>query len=241
MADLANVFASADEIVVRMKVNNPLIDFAGPGRRVYQGTNQKDHSMSLDGLQDLLTAAGYMVVKDNKYVMVDVDLPKLDFFWVVPAEIFHVWLRGPKTVEDYEIGRTLEKYVNQFVLSVDVIPPKEDDTRALPMAQPVLIRRNVVFAGTVPQEVKDKVIARLEKQLGAKVLVQRAVDETTRIVVWGKGAKNQQQKMVGAYHEKIPLVAAQELQDGNYSYFDTSTSDGDNDNAGRTDKDPTES
>jgi hypothetical protein len=180
-----------------------------------------------------------MVVKDNKYVMVDVDLPKLDFLWVVPAEIFHVWLRGPKTVEDYEIGCTLEKYVNQFVLSVDVIPPNEDDTRAFPMAQPVLIRRNVVFAGTVPQEVKDEVIARLEKQLGAKVLVQREVDETTRIVVWGKGAKNHQKKIVGAHHEKIPLVAVQELQDGNYLYFDTS--DGDNDNVGRTDKDPTDS
>jgi hypothetical protein len=91
MADLKGVFASGNELA-RMAPGTALIDFAGPGRRVYQATVSADHSMSLVGLQKLLEAAGYMEVQNGKYVMVDDSkLPNLDFYWVVPRENFGAW------------------------------------------------------------------------------------------------------------------------------------------------------
>jgi hypothetical protein len=128
MADLKGVFASCNELV-RMEPNTPLIDFAGPGRCVYQATISADHSMSLVGLQKVLEVAGYMQVTGNTYKMVDDStLPKLNFYWVVPHEKFGAWTsKKQKTVNNKEISLALKTYVNQFVLSVDIKPPTSAD------------------------------------------------------------------------------------------------------------------
>jgi hypothetical protein len=78
MEDLSTVFNHGNELV-RMAPGTALIDFAGPGRRVYQVTVSADHSMSVAGLQKLLEAAGYMKRTGKKYEMVvDPLLLKLD-------------------------------------------------------------------------------------------------------------------------------------------------------------------
>lgn len=57
---LGEIFSSSNtNAIVLFKTGFILIDCAGPGRRVYQVTVGDDHSMSLDGMQKLLTAAGF--------------------------------------------------------------------------------------------------------------------------------------------------------------------------------------
>jgi hypothetical protein len=125
MADLANVFSN-DNKLVRMEPGTALIDFAGPGRRVYQATVSADHSMLLAGLQKLLKAAGYMEFTGKKHMMIlDPSLPKLDFYWVVPYDNFGAWKvkKCSRTVQDEQVNLALKTYVNQFVLNMDVESP----------------------------------------------------------------------------------------------------------------------
>jgi hypothetical protein len=198
IADLKNVFASGNELV-RMAPRTPLIDFAGPGRRVYQATVSADHSMSLSGLQDVLKAAGYMEDKAGACVMVqNVSLPKLDYFWVVPEEIFSKWMDRdrPKTVNDEQVRLTLTTYVNQFVLSVDTKRPNANGIAKFIKAQPVLEREpNFVYAGRVSKESQAEIEAMM-KPLGVKR--QENVDDWTLFLFKGSGTNDKQKKVIAA-------------------------------------------
>jgi hypothetical protein len=171
MADLKGVFASGNELA-RMAPGTALIDFAGPGRRVYQATVSANHSMPLVGLQKLLEAAGYMEVQNGKYVMVDDSkLPNLDFYWIVPREKFGAW-KDTKTVRDEQVGRALETYVDQFVLSLDVEPPSASNIAAFLGSHPDWTGGNVVLAGVIPTEDGDRCNTDTEKSW-AKTKCQR--------------------------------------------------------------------
>lgn len=138
---LGEVFADSRNVIVHLKAGFVLIDCAGPGPRVYQITVGDDHSMSLKGMQKLLTAAGYLQ-EDGEGKLTecygDVVTAKdiLEFYWVVPPARFSVWskkspkkystaMRGQitpekqKTIEVKKIlNRCLKKWVVQFALEV---------------------------------------------------------------------------------------------------------------------------
>jgi hypothetical protein len=55
---LKNVFIR-DDLLVRRKRNNAIIDFAGLGRKVFQCTVSFDHYIKPRALEELLVVAGY--------------------------------------------------------------------------------------------------------------------------------------------------------------------------------------
>lgn len=68
----------------------PLIDAAGPGRRVHQVTAGSDHSKSPTAMLRLLMAAGLMgFTNDRKLITIPGDPVK--FYWVVPPGRYQGW------------------------------------------------------------------------------------------------------------------------------------------------------
>jgi NAD-dependent DNA ligase len=210
MADLSGIFENDNELVC-MAPGIALIDFAGPGRRVYQATVSADHSMSLVGLQELLTAGGYMKLTGTNSVMVaDAQLPKLGYYWVVPHEKIGAWMgkSGPKTVRDEQVRLALETYVNQFILSVDVKPPSVDDIAEILLSQGVWKGGNVVLAGTIAPDSKAKIKAIVERKGGK---VQDQVDRFTLFVIDGTGVENGQLKIKDAIRLEKPRVTTEKF------------------------------
>jgi BRCA1 C Terminus (BRCT) domain len=203
MADLTNVFDSGNKLV-RMAPGTVLIDFAGPGRRVYQATVSADHSMSLVGLQKLLEAAGYMKFTGGNFMMIVGDLPKLDFYWVVPHEKFGVWKEKckPKTVRDEQVSRALAAHVSQFVLSLDVKPPNAADMAVLLGTQPDWMGKNVVLAGNIPVDSKT-VISAILKLKGAEQ--NKNVNGNTTYLITGTNPAKV--KLDAATKSHIPIVS----------------------------------
>ena len=73
-----------------LKAGFVLIDYAGPGLRVYQFTAGQDHPMSPRGMKQLLTAAGFLEDDDGGTMCrsQSANAQKLEFYWVVaPALI----------------------------------------------------------------------------------------------------------------------------------------------------------
>lgn len=134
---LAMVFNKSTQLA-RMSKDGPLVDFAGPGRRFYQVTVGKDHSMNFNGMKTLLLAEGYLEqhMKDQYRVIEDVER-KLELNWVVPYERKSDWeTKKPKKflVKDHkppkrtgvrEVNGALKKYVEQYVMIIDA---KKSDT-----------------------------------------------------------------------------------------------------------------
>jgi hypothetical protein len=116
-----------DNRVYRMKKNCPVIDFAGPGRRVYQVTVSDNHSLSISGAANLLMNLGYLVMKDETYVLQVPPPPMLEFYWVVPYQSESAWkgrqpksATGPGSRELKKlVDMCLTKYVQQFVLIME--------------------------------------------------------------------------------------------------------------------------
>jgi hypothetical protein len=120
---------SSDDKVCRMMSATPTIDYAGPGRKVYQVTVGKKHDMKVDGMIDILIQAGYLRkdAKGNVTLVPPDSAPKekFEFIWVVPKGIAPAWTdKVPKRINRTSERRKvlqscLEAYVDQFVLEMD--------------------------------------------------------------------------------------------------------------------------
>jgi hypothetical protein len=124
--DLKDVL-STETTVCRMSKNFAVIDFAGPGRRVYQVTVSDDHSLSISGTANLLKDLGYLVMKGKNYVFPATPPPTLEFHWVVPYQSESKWKsrsqksttgKGPPGLKEV-VDRCLKKYVVQYVLIME--------------------------------------------------------------------------------------------------------------------------
>jgi hypothetical protein len=111
--------------ICRMVKNCALINFAGPGRKVYQVTIQTDHSMSKEGLEELFIASGHLIEVGNELkISQDVDNnSNIEFYWVIPEGKESDWKKKrPRTVQG-SLKDLLDKNVTQYVLIMD----KSDD------------------------------------------------------------------------------------------------------------------
>jgi hypothetical protein len=74
-----------DGTVCRMRKNCPGIDFAGPGRRVYQVTVSGYHDLAFSCMAKLLKNLGYLNydVNSRRYAIVAKAGLPLEFYWVV--------------------------------------------------------------------------------------------------------------------------------------------------------------
>jgi hypothetical protein len=119
-----------DGTVCRMRKNCPGIDFAGPGRRVYQVTVSGNHDLVFSDMAKLLTNLGYLNYDESsrRYAIdASAGLP-LEFYWVVRDK--NPWeTRDPKQctapkgnkdeliLANVEVvNACLEKHVVQYVL-----------------------------------------------------------------------------------------------------------------------------
>jgi hypothetical protein len=119
---------NSDDQVCRMSVATPTIDFAGPGRKVYQVTVGKNHSMNIDGMIKILIQAGYLREDDKgNAALVRSGAPKekFEFIWVVPKGIAPGWKnKVPRRVaqtskRNKALQSCLDAYVEQYVLEMD--------------------------------------------------------------------------------------------------------------------------
>ena len=78
LAEIMSVFDN-NNTIARMKQNCPLIDFAGPGRKVYQVTISGKHDFKAKKLIDLLVQQKSL---ENDESATPQEL--LEFYWVVP-------------------------------------------------------------------------------------------------------------------------------------------------------------
>jgi hypothetical protein len=101
MKDLkADIFDSDTKRVGRMRLNSPLIVFAGTGRQVYQMTVSLKHDILADHMCDILLACGLLQLSDDGAIsMTHIEINRLTFYWVVPSEIGNKWAnKNPKGI-----------------------------------------------------------------------------------------------------------------------------------------------
>ena len=114
-----------NDTIARMKENCPLIDFAGPGRKVYQVTISGKHDFPPRIIKDLLLQLDLLkessegILKENPN-----EQASLEFYWVVPHGRESDWKKiVPKTVRDKVLKRCLAQKVTQYVLVMEAAEP----------------------------------------------------------------------------------------------------------------------
>jgi hypothetical protein len=123
--------------VARMEVRCALIDFGGPGRKVYQVTISDDHDLKAGPMVKLLVNLGYLIKDDNGLLQVNtMATPEdsLDFYWVVPYGRESVWKKKkPKTlnagenITKEELQKCIRIHVKQYVLVMEAEEPFKKD------------------------------------------------------------------------------------------------------------------
>mgnify|MGYP005849367565 CR=1 FL=1 len=118
--------------VLRCPKNHALIDYAGPGKRVFQVTVGPDHTKNEQGALDLLKAAGFLGENLEESHKIGPITKKLDFYWVVPPMRYSHWAaKAPTKFQKNEQNATRmilkdcwEKYVDQYVLEIPYDSPQ---------------------------------------------------------------------------------------------------------------------
>jgi len=127
MKDLQTIFDAKERTVCRMVKNCPLIDFAGPGRKVYQATVSIDHEINLKGLEILLLAGKllYKNIDDALSETTDEKL-RIEFYWVIPYGIDKYWQEKKSiTIKETDsdkdkilLKKCWDEFVDQYVITV---------------------------------------------------------------------------------------------------------------------------
>jgi transcription initiation factor TFIIIB Brf1 subunit/transcription initiation factor TFIIB len=137
---LSYVFNSGDTIG-RMQKGSGLMDFVGPGRKVYQVTVGLQHKKSLHSFVTVLVQAGYLLKSRGSLKLATVSIPneKLEFYWVVPSSICDSWKKknpysptleaskkaGLSSRDKNVLRKCLQKYVKQYVLVLEMSSTSE--------------------------------------------------------------------------------------------------------------------
>jgi hypothetical protein len=102
LTDLKEIFDNDNE-VFGMKQGTAAIDFAGPGRKVYQVTVSDNHRMSLSGMISILEQGGYLDRDERGYLKMhsSPSTEPLNFYWVVPYGVRDKWIKkNPFSYQD---------------------------------------------------------------------------------------------------------------------------------------------
>ena len=123
------VFDREDRVIARMCKNAALCDFAGPHRTVFQVTVSDQHTISKQGLEELLISSGHVRRMTDKAIKKSENadrIEKVSLYWVVPPSRLEHWKKKvPKKILKRTNGllkECLERYVEQYVLVIDIDP-----------------------------------------------------------------------------------------------------------------------
>jgi hypothetical protein len=134
--DLRTEIFSTNDTLCRMKTGGALIDFAGPGKNVYQVTVSENHSLSISGLYALFCASGHIAKDKSGKDKVQEKIGTINFYWVVPYGLEKKlkgrvarYIKEDKKDDDTKsltkklmkklVKNCLEKYVIQYILVMD--------------------------------------------------------------------------------------------------------------------------
>jgi hypothetical protein len=130
---LVGVLDSGSDKILFMPQNCPVIDAAGPGRRVYQITIADKHPPNVEHTKRLLESAGLLVRNTTGDLIVcpsNKNPKPLEFCWVVPpGNKYERWAKkNPVTFagrnpENAALKACWNKYVEQFVFEIPVEAP----------------------------------------------------------------------------------------------------------------------
>jgi hypothetical protein len=125
------VFNATTSVVAQMQKNMALIDFAGPGRKVYQVTVSPNHTLSIDGLKHLFVASGHLKEGKDHTLQVSKNakrIGKISYYWVVPESRATHWKKkAPRSIrKDPVVSQCLHNFVDQYVLVMDTDPKTVD-------------------------------------------------------------------------------------------------------------------
>ena len=149
-SDLPQVVFNANNTICRMKQNHALIDFAGPGHRVYQVTVGKKHKLTVSGLKGLFLASGH-IVENNGTIVKSRNIHSrgiIQFCWVISEGKENEWKKKLSTTispgnekevssnEEEDLKKiqmllilkdVLKEYVTQYVLIMDIDEKKVNE------------------------------------------------------------------------------------------------------------------
>jgi hypothetical protein len=116
---LPHVLQTSKQVVAVLPPRFPVIDAAGPGRRVFQVTLQKDHAIKADGAEQLLIKAG--LLDNNGEHTGNCSKEKLEFYWMVHPSSFAHWCK--KAAQDFSSSNPTavdcwKEFVVQYVVKV---------------------------------------------------------------------------------------------------------------------------
>ena len=125
--------ATNDNTVIICPKNFPAIDAVGFGRKVFQVTISKDHSLNPEGMKDILIAAGILTIEgelnkttiegeqNETTIEEEKEKKRISFYWVVPAGIVEDWkghVQKKCKGDGYILQKAVKEYVQQFVLKL---------------------------------------------------------------------------------------------------------------------------
>ena len=119
-----------------MKAGNKLLDFAGPGCKVYQVTVSEEHTMCGKGLEELFIASGQCNRINGKLVVAEnADHMEMIHFYWVPAAKKKSWAsKKPKTKKNDLLSKCLKHFVDQYILIMEMDAETESDDTFVPQA-----------------------------------------------------------------------------------------------------------
>jgi hypothetical protein len=133
MEGLGKLVFSTGDMLCRMKTGAALIDFAGPGKKVYKIASSDKQKLSVKGLEKLFLASGHIAKnKSGNYEVTDNEqIANINFYLVVPYGLERHWKnRVPSFKKNEKMDDTLKKllkecfenYVVQYILVIDNTP-----------------------------------------------------------------------------------------------------------------------
>jgi hypothetical protein len=166
------VFSASEDapVIARMAKNECLLDFAGPGRRVYQATISNDHTMPLSGLQKLFISSGHCEERNDHIVIAENadSVEKIKWFWVVVKAMASEWKKKKAKTKHNEIMKEcIDNYVEQYVLVMDADPMNSMDLQTDNASVPIKpslddLKEKCKRIGVKIDGGREKIIQRLE-------------------------------------------------------------------------------
>jgi hypothetical protein len=122
---LPEVLAPDSLVVAALPHTFPAIDAAGPGRRVFQITINKNHTLPEKNTVKILKSAGFLN-SEGKHTD-DCSREVLEFYWMVLPEQYSDWskmlaLSYPNT-DEVDAKYCWDNYVVQYVLELSRVGP----------------------------------------------------------------------------------------------------------------------
>jgi len=118
-ASTTDVDSTNNDTVIICPPTFPAVDAIGFGRRVFQVTVSKNHSLNPEGMKNILVSAGILTANGKN---IKEGAENITLYWVVPPAIVGLWKdQVRKKCEDdrYNLQDAM-KFVEQFVLELPV-------------------------------------------------------------------------------------------------------------------------